>query len=75
MKGVTSRFRLTVQGWGVGSRIKGSGYRLGGPPNPVLVTIRDNNDYVKVLLDSCYTTITGWGVHLRSKVDCLGFAV
>ena len=34
---------------------------LGGPPNPVIVTIRDNRDYIKILLDSYYTTITGWG--------------
>ena len=28
----------------------------------------DNRDYVRVLLYSYYTTITGWGVLLRSKV-------
>ena len=37
---------------------------LGGPPHPVIVTIRDNRDYIKVLLYSYYTTITGWGVLL-----------
>ena len=25
------------------------------------MTIRDNRDYIKILLDSCYTTITEWG--------------
>ena len=38
---------------------------LGGPPHPVIVTIRDDRDYIRVLLYSCYTTITGWGVLLR----------
>ena len=36
-------------------------YMLGGPPHPVIVTIMDNKDYSRVLLYSCYTTITGWG--------------
>ena len=35
---------------------------LGWTPHPVIVTIRDNRDYVRVLLYSYYTTITGWGV-------------
>ena len=35
-------------------------------PHPVMVTIRDNRDYIRVLLYSYYyTTITGWGVLLR----------
>ena len=34
--------------------------------HPVIVAIRDNKDYTKVLLYSYYTTITGWGVLLRS---------
>ena len=34
-------------------------------PHPVIVTIRDNRDYIRVLLNSYYTTITGWGVLLR----------
>ena len=34
-------------------------------PHPVIVTIRDNRDYIKVFLYSYYTTITGWGVLLR----------
>ena len=39
-------------------------YSLGGTPHPVIVTIRDNRDYIRVLLYSYYTTITGWGVLL-----------
>ena len=30
-------------------------------PHPVIVTIRDNNNYLRVSLYSCYTTIAGWG--------------
>ena len=30
-------------------------------PHPVIVTIKDNEDYIRVLLYSNYTTITGWG--------------
>ena len=30
-------------------------------PHPVIVTIRDNKDYIGVLLYSSSTTITGWG--------------
>ena len=33
-------------------------------PHPVIVTIRDNKDYIRVLSYSSYTTITGWGVLL-----------
>ena len=33
-------------------------------PHPVIVTIGDNRDHIRVLLYSCYTTITGWGVLL-----------
>ena len=36
-------------------------YSLGGPPTQ---TIRDNRDYIRVLLYSYYTSITGWGVLL-----------
>ena len=36
-------------------------YDLGGTPHPVIVTIRDKKDYIRVLLYSNYTTITGWG--------------
>ena len=41
---------------------------------PVIVAIRDNKDYTKVLLCSYYATITRWGVLLRhtfSKVQGL----
>ena len=37
------------------------GYVLGGPPHPVIVTIGEDRDYIRVLLCSYYTTITGWG--------------
>ena len=33
-------------------------------PHPVIVTMRDNRDYIRDLLYSYYTTITGWGVLL-----------
>ena len=35
-------------------------YRLGGPPHHVIMTLRDNKDYIRVLVYSYYTTITGW---------------
>ena len=43
---------------------------LRGPPHPVVVTKRDNNDKdnIMVLLDSYFATITGWGVLLRSEL-------
>ena len=31
-------------------------------PRPVIVTIMDNKDFIRVLIYSYYTTITGWGV-------------
>ena len=34
-------------------------------PHPGILTIRDNRDYIRVLLYSYYITITGWGVLLR----------
>ena len=34
-------------------------------PHPEMVTIRDNKDYIRVLLYSYYATITGWGVLLN----------
>ena len=37
-------------------------------PHPVIVTIGDNRDYIRVLLYSYYTTITGWGVLLKFRV-------
>ena len=33
------------------------------------MTIRDNRDYIRVLSYSYYTTITGWGVLLRSTLS------
>ena len=36
------------------------------PAQPVIVTIRDDSDYIRALLYSKYTTITGWGVLLRA---------
>ena len=33
-------------------------------PHPVIVTIRHNRDYIRVLLYSYYTTTTGWRVLL-----------
>ena len=32
-------------------------------PHPVIVTIGDNRDYIRVLLYSYYTTITGWWLY------------
>ena len=44
-------------------------YGLGGPPHPVIVAIRDNKDYVRVLLYSDYTTIAGCGVLLKYSLN------
>ena len=38
-------------------------------PHPVMVTTRDNRDYIRVLLYSYHTTITGWGVLLNYKEE------
>ena len=38
-------------------------------PHPVIVTMRDKKDYIRVLLYSYYTTITGWGVLLRYTLN------
>ena len=44
-------------------------------PHPVIVTLRDNTDYIRVLVYSCYTTITGWGspqkVYQRKQLQYL----
>ena len=53
------KFRLK-ESWLLFTQMK----TLGGPPHPVIVTIRGNRDYIRVLLYSHYTTITGWGVLL-----------
>ena len=37
---------------------------LGRLPHAVILTIRDNKDYIRVLSFSYHTTITGWGVPL-----------
>ena len=37
----------------------------------MIVTIRDNKDYIRVLFYSYYTTITGWGVLLTGT--CKGY--
>ena len=39
-------------------------------PHPVIVTIGDIKDYIRVLIYSYYTTIAGWGV-LLSSILCL----
>ena len=49
-----------------GNYSKGPGTQILGvkvrwTPHPVIATIRDNRDYIKVLLYSYYATITGWG--------------
>ena len=36
-------------------------------PHPVIVTKKDNRDYIKVLFYSYYTTVTRWAVLLRSR--------
>ena len=38
-------------------------------PHPVMVAIGDNKDSIRVLLDSYYTTITGWGVLLKAPAE------
>ena len=38
---------------------------------PVIVTIGDNRDCIRVLLYSYYTTITGWGVLLTDTFQGL----
>ena len=40
--------------------------KLGGPLHPVIVTVRDNKDHIRVLLNSYYSTITGWGLLLTN---------
>ena len=41
-------------------------------PHPVIVTIMDNKDHIRVLLYSYYTTITGWGVLLTHTYSYQG---
>ena len=52
----------------------GGGYRsvfkyLRRTPDPVIVTLRDNEDYIRVLSYSYYITITGWGVLLTNTLE------
>ena len=55
-------------------------------PQPVMVTIRDNSDYIRILVFSCCITITGWGgiqysilkvvtIHAGSACGTSGMAV
>ena len=37
-------------------------YELGALPHPLIVSIKDNGNYIRVLSYSYYTTITGWEV-------------
>ena len=43
---------------------------LGRPPHSVIVTIRDKKDHIRVLLNSYYTTITGWGGPPNEYGEC-----
>ena len=36
-------------------------------PHPVIVTIMDDKEYIRVLLYSHFTIITGWGVLLSDS--------
>ena len=45
-------------------RMPTNGRALGGPPHSVIVTIRHDKDYLRVLSYSYDTTIAGWGVLL-----------
>ena len=38
---------------------------LGWTPHPVIVTVGDNRDYTRVLLNSCYAAVAGQGVLLN----------
>ena len=40
------------------------GLYYGRTPHPVIVTIKDNGNCIRVLLYSYYITIIGWGVLL-----------
>ena len=52
---------------------QGLGFRVQGwvrwTPHPVIVAIGDNRDYLRVLLYSYYTTITGRGVLLNDTTN------
>ena len=58
--------------WGLGFRVRVSGLGFGvwglgfmRIPQPVIVAIVNNKDYIRVLFYSYDTTITGWGVLVR----------
>ena len=46
----------------------GLGFRVWRTPHLAVVAIGDNQDYIKVLSYSYYTTITGWGVLLNNRL-------
>ena len=46
---------------GLGDLSLGVQVRVRWTPHPVIVTIGDHRDYIRVLIYSYYTTITGWG--------------
>ena len=46
-------------------------FQLRWTPHPVIVTMRNSKDYIRVLLYSYYTTITGWGVLLSSNLQAM----
>ena len=54
---------LRMEGWSI-SYVYEVGPYYRGTRHPVTVTIRDSRDYIRVLLYSYYTTITGGGVLL-----------
>ena len=56
--------------WGLGHRSQhiSSNNTLGGPPHPARVTIRDNGDYIEVLLIPVIPLSQSWGVHLHNTI-------
>ena len=51
--------------WSARSKLSQWGY-LRWTPHPVIVTIGDIRDSIRVLIYSYYATMTGWGVLLRN---------
>ena len=47
-----------------GRCLAGSDIDVRWTPHPVIVTIKENKDYIRVLIYSSYTTITEWVVLL-----------
>ena len=64
------------RGW-LGSKMKGFRcriyIRLG--PHPLIVTTRDKGNYIKILIYSWYTTISGWGPNPRFVVYAVQLAI